>query len=255
MKTIPFNPSIPYQTETSEQHSIGRSLALHLLPGIFIVALFIGSFPLVMRPGFPPLFAMIAVGVTCGLGFQVWHLLYEGKKRNGKWSLEGIVKYRNPMPIWQYLVLVPLFVLLAFLIDGLASPIKAAMLNLVPWLPEWFEMRDVGILSSYPRPTLIITFTLNLLLNGIAAPVIEEMYFRGYLMPRLSRFGRWTPIVESTLFTVYHFWQPYYWVSQFLFILPVVIAVYWKRNVRLGIIVHMSLNILGGLLLMAMVLG
>lgn len=255
MKIIPFNPSIPYQTETSEQHSIGRSLALHLLPGVFILALFVGSVPLVMRAGFPPIFAMIAVGVTCGLGFQIWHLFYEGKKRNGRWSLDGIVDYRNPMPIWQYFVLVPLFVLLAFLIDGLASPIKAATLDLVPWLPEWFEMRDVGILAGYPRPALVITFTLYLLLNGIAAPIIEELYFRGYLMPRLSRFGRWTPIVETALFTVYHFWQPYYWVSQFLFILPVVLAVYWKRNVRLGIIVHMALNTLGGLLLTAMVLG
>lgn len=84
--------------ETNEQHSIGKSIALHLLPGVFILALFLAAVPFVMRAGYPSLFAMLVGGVTFGLGFQVWHLYYEGKKRNGKWSLEGIVLYREPMP-------------------------------------------------------------------------------------------------------------------------------------------------------------
>lgn len=241
--------------ETEEQHSLGKSLALHLLPGVFILALFLISARLLMKAGFPSLFAMITVGVTFGLGFQLWHLCYEGKKRNGKWSLDGIVLYREKMPFWQYLVMVPLFVVVAFVIDGLTSPLKLVFLDMVPWLPEWFELRDLTALSVYPKSILTITFALYILLNGIAAPIIEELYFRGYLMPRLSRFGRWTPIIESALFTLYHFWQPYYWVTQFFFILPVVVGVYWKRNVKLGLIVHMLLNTLGGLLTAMMVLG
>jgi membrane protease YdiL (CAAX protease family) len=92
-------------------------------------------------------------------------------------------------------------------------------------------------------------------MNGIAAPIIEELYFRGYLMSRLSRFGKWTPIVETGLFTLYHFWQPYYWVTQFLSMLPVIYAVWWKKNVKIGIWVHFMLNFVGGLLTMALVLG
>ncbi len=242
-------------TNQIEEHSIGKSLALHLLPGVFILTLFLLSAPMIMRAGLPSLFAMVTIGITFGLGFQIWHLYYEGKKRNGKWSLEGIVLYRNPIPTWQYFTLVPLFVIIAFIIDGLTSPIKIAFLDMLPWLPEWFELRDISMLTVFPKPILTITFVLYLLLNGIAAPIIEELYFRGYLMPRLSRFGRWTPVIATALFTLYHFWQPYYWISQFLFILPLVIAVYWKKNIKLGIIVHMTLNLLGGLLLMAQVLG
>jgi hypothetical protein len=37
--------------------------------------------------------------------------------------------------------------------------------------------------------------------------------------------------------------------------LSIVIAVFWKKNVKLGLIVHMLLNTIGGLLTMAMVLG
>jgi uncharacterized protein len=241
--------------QTIEQHSIGRSLALHILPGIFILVLFVAGVPLVARAGLPSMFAMVTFGIPFGLGFQIWHLFAEGKKRNLKASLEGIVLYRHPMPLWQYFALVPLFFILGFLIDAVTTPLKSALVNSMPWLPQWFEMRDASLLAAYPRTALIITFACAALFNGIAAPIVEELYFRGYLMPRLSRFGRWTPVLETALFTVYHFWQPYYWITQFIFMLPVVSAVFWKKNVKLGILVHMALNLLGGLLTAAMILG
>ncbi len=255
MSAISLTRESSVPAEATEQHSVGKSLALHVLPGFLIGAVFAASAPLAMRMGFPPLFAMVTTGIVVGLAFQLWHLLNEGRKRNGSWSLQGIVLYREPMPLWQYLVWVPLFTILAFIINGLTSPIGAALLNALPWLPGWFEMRDLSMLTSYPRPILLITFTLYLLLNGIAAPIIEELYFRGYLMPRLSRFGRWTAVVEVALFTVYHIWQPYYWITQFFSMLPIVAAVAWKRNIKLGVVAHMALNIIGGLLLMARVLG
>ncbi len=241
--------------EAAEQYSVGKLLALHVLPGLLIGGVFVASARLAMRMRFPPLFAMLVAGLVVGMAFQLWHLLNEGRKRNGTWSLQGIVLYREPMPLRQYLVWVPLFTILAFIINGLTSPIGAALLNELPWLPGWFEMRDVSMLTSYPRSALLVTFTLYLALNGIAAPIVEELYFRGYLMPRLSRFGRWTAVVEVALFTVYHIWQPYYWITQFFSMLPIVTAVAWKRNIRLGIAAHMALNIIGGLLLMGRVLG
>jgi hypothetical protein len=240
---------------STEQHSIGKSLALHLLPGALIVLLFVAVAPALMRAGFPPLFAMTVVGMTVGLGFQIWHLYNEGKKRNGRLSLQGIVLFQEPLPVRQYLAWGILFVIAAFLINGAAQPIGVALLKLLPWLPEWFEMRDAGALMAYPKSALTITFILYLLINGIAAPIIEEMYFRGYLMPRLSRFGKWTPVIETLLFTLYHFWQPYYWITIFFSILPVVYAVWWKKNIKLGIFVHMALNLIGGMLLTAQVLG
>jgi len=186
-----------------EQHSIGKSLPLHILPGIFILTIFMVSAPLFMRAGYPPLLAII-VGAAFGLAFQVWHLYSLGKKRNGRLSLEGIVEYREPIPVWQYFALVPLFVILAFIVDGLTQPLGTALLARMPWIPAWFEMRDPSQLLDYSKSALTLTFGLNLLINGIFAPIIEELYFRGYLMSRLSRFGLWTPVVETALFTFYH---------------------------------------------------
>lgn len=255
MSAITASRSLSLDPELAEQHPLGQSLALHLLPGVFILAMFVLTAPLAIRAGIPPLVPVLGSALV-GIAFQVWHLFHEGRKHNGKWSLEGIVLYRQPMPTWQYLALVPLFLALIVLLSMLTEPIGKALLNLMPWLPEWFEVRDIDHLMKYPRWILTLTYlVLNFPINGIAAPIIEELYFRGYLMPRLSRFGRWTPLLATGMFTLYHFWQPYYWPTQFLSMLPVVYAVWWKRNVKLGIIIHAFLNIIGGLLNMGLLLG
>jgi membrane protease YdiL (CAAX protease family) len=246
-------PALP--VETLEQHSLMHSILLHLLPGVFIVALFVAAAPPVMQAGYPPLLAMAVAGVGGGLAFQLADLFYQGKRKNGKWSLERIVLFCQSVPVRDYLLLVPLFTLAAFLIYGLTIPVGAYLLGLIPWLPQWFEMRDVALLAQYSRSSLVTTFWLSLALNGIAAPIVEEMYFRGYLMPRLSRFGRLTPIIEVALFTLYHFWQPYFWVTQFLSMLPVVVAVWWRRSIKLGILTHAAMNIIGLILTFGQILG
>jgi len=254
MSAITTNPTQYAVSEAGEQHSFNRSLALHLLPGVFIVKLFVASVPLVMAAGYPPMLAL-SLSSFFGLAFQVWYLDKESRKRNGKWSLEGIVLYREPMPIWQYLALVPLFVIVAFLIDWVTTPLKLGLLNSMPWLPEWFAIRDTSQLLSYSKSVLLVSFGAQLMINGIFAPIIEESYFRGYLMPRLARFGRWTPVIETALFTIYHLWQPYYWITQFLAFLPIISGAWWKRNIKLSIVSHMALNLVGGLLTAALVLG
>jgi membrane protease YdiL (CAAX protease family) len=190
-----------------------------------------------------------------GLAFQLAHLLWQGKQRNGNWSLEGIVLFRQSLSFRQSLVLVPLFTITAFLVYGMVAPVGAYLLGRMPWLPEWFEMRDITMLAQYSRSSLFVTFWLALAVNGIAAPVIEELYFRGNLMPHLSRYGHWTPFIALALFTLYHFWQPYFWVTQFLGMLPVVLAVWWKRSVPLGILTHAAMNSIGLLLTFGQLLG
>lgn len=254
MSAITTNPTQYAVSETSEQHSFNRSLALHVLPGVFIVTLFVASARLVISAGYPPMLAL-SIGSFCGVAFQVWHLYHEGKKSDGKWSLKGIVLNQEWMPIWLYLVLVPVLVIFAFLIDWVTTPLKLALLSAMPWLPEWFAIRDTSQLLGYSKSVLLVAFGVQLMVNGILAPIVEESYFRGYLMPRLSRFGRWTPVIETALFTIYHFWQPYYWITQFLAFLPIVSGVWWKRNIKLSIVTHMAMNIVGGLLTAALVLG
>jgi membrane protease YdiL (CAAX protease family) len=82
---------------------------------------------------------------------------------------------------------------------------------------------------------------------GIAAPVAEELYFRGYLLPRISRLGVWAPLLGTVLFALYHFHSPWLALNRIVAVLPLTYVAYWKKNVIPGAIAHCLLNVLSTL--------
>ncbi len=80
------------------------------------------------------------------------------------------------------------------------------------------------------------------MLSGFVAPLVEEQYFRGFLLPRISRFGIWSVVLNSLLFTLYHTWTPWLGFTRFLMLLPMVYAVWRLRSIRIGIWIHVLLN-------------
>jgi hypothetical protein len=47
--------------------------------------------------------------------------------------------------------------------------------------------------------------------NGLVGPITEELYFRGFLLPRIDRYGIWAPVLNTFLFSIYHVWTPWRW--------------------------------------------
>jgi hypothetical protein len=72
---------------------------------------------------------------------------------------------------------------------------------------------------------------------------VEEMYFRGYLLPRLSRFGAGAPLVNMVLFSIYHFFTPWQNVGRILGLLPMVYAAWWKRSIYASMGAHVLGNV------------
>ena len=72
---------------------------------------------------------------------------------------------------------------------------------------------------------------------------MEEMYFRGYLLPRMNYAGRWVLLLHSFLFGLYHIWTPWMFLTRTMGMLPLAYAVRW-RNLNLAIIVHVFINLL-----------
>jgi hypothetical protein len=84
-----------------KQHSLAKSIILHLLPGLLILLFYIVTAPIANKMGFPSIIALlIAIGVVL-IPFELGFLLYQGKKENGTLSLKGIVLLREPMPWWR----------------------------------------------------------------------------------------------------------------------------------------------------------
>jgi CAAX protease family protein len=242
-----------------EQHSLSRSIALHLLPGALILGFYLTvGVPVATRLGYPSLFGLLLAVAFVLVPFELGWLLYLGTKRNGRLSLEGIVLYRDRMPVRRLAALVALLFGWAVLVGATLSWIDAMLLEgLFSWVPHRYliEQGLGSYLTQYPRSALIVTLLAGLVLSGVVGPVAEELYFRGYLLPRVSRLGRLAPVFNVVLFALYHLWTPWQAVTRIVFILPAVYVVWRERNIYVGIWAHCIGNTVGLVLVLAAVLA
>jgi membrane protease YdiL (CAAX protease family) len=93
------------------------------------------------------------------------------------------------------------------------------------------------------------------LLGCLLGPFVEELYFRAYLLPRMRNIsGNWAPLLNTVLFSLYHFFSPWENLIRVLAITPMTYIVWNNRNIRFGIITHLTLNTLGGIMMLFMIL-
>ncbi len=231
-----------------EQHSIARTVALHWLPGLVALGVYLLTAPWIITLGFPAEFAVALLALPAGvILLEMGYLLYEGKRRNGKFLLDGIVLYRKSMPVWQYGVFVLLLVVWNAavympLLDLTGDWLKNAVYF---WAPSWFLAESN--FAQYPQHIVLVMALVSIPAYTLFG-ALEELYFRGYLLPRISRFGVWAPVLSTALFTVYHFDMLQNAVAIFVGFLPIALLTWRKQNVYLAVIAHAVLNLIAYLL-------
>jgi membrane protease YdiL (CAAX protease family) len=154
-----------------------------------------------------------------------------------------MIKYFEPLKVWEYGFWVFAIILITGLIMGVMWPVAEYLQSeFFSWIPDEM-MINMGLSDEYSKNNLIITYVSILLFVVIIVPTVEELYFRGYLLPRmLKSLKKWRPIFHTTLFAIYHIWTPWMIVSRILGVLPLTYVVMRKRNIYLGIISHCLLN-------------
>ena len=236
-----------------EQHSLVRTVVLHLLPGALITAGYIVAAPVVRGLGFPSIMAFFLAILFVLIPLELGYLLYRARKRGS--SLENVVLYREPVSRAQFVALVlgllawsGIFYVLIY------PPLDVFFIeNVFSWLPDSFFL--VEDFSRYSTAALVTTWVLGFVVNGVAGPVVEEMYFRGYLLPRISRFGAWAPLINTILFSVYHFFTPWQNVGRIVGFLPIVYAAWWKRSIYVSMGAHVLGNVSTMLLMLPVFFG
>ena len=78
-------------------------------------------------------------------------------------------------------------------------------------------------------------------MGTVIGPVVEELYFRGYLLPRMKYAGKWAPILHSFLFALYHIFTPWMIVTRTVGMIPLVYTIR-KKNIIIGIVIHILIN-------------
>jgi membrane protease YdiL (CAAX protease family) len=234
-----------------DQHSVAKSILLHLLPGILIGLGYFALLPSFDAMGYPSLMVLMITVLLILVPFEFGYLVFQGYQKNKRFSLEGIVDYRIPIPVWQYFVLVPGLFLIVGIIFTVLKPVDSFLQsNLFAWMPTM----ESGLQDGFSKTILISTYIMVAVFGAIIGPTVEEFYFRGYLLPRMKYAGKWAPLLHSFLFALYHVFTPWMIITRTMGMLPLVYAV-MRRNLYVSILVHILVNLIDVIVGVSFILG
>ena len=232
-----------------DQLSLTKVVVLSLIPGFMALIFDIIAAPLVQQSGYPLFFTLVLANIIVLIPSELLILIYFGYKKNKRFSIKGIIPYRKSMPNKNLVLWIIILFAYGYVINMLISPISSALKGLFTWMPEVvFSVESNVIMStnfqSYSSTVLITVLIAALLVNAILIPIIEELYFRGFLLPRTSRFGKLAAILNVSLWAIYHIWAPWTIVANIILFAPIAYMVMKKKDIRLSIFTHIIANLM-----------
>jgi len=222
-----------------------QAVVFHLYPGIAITLGMVLLIPASVYYGFPPQFGMLIAIIFIAVPVLLAHLL-QAKKIENKTSITQLNGFTNRLSAVKLISYSIALVLFSFIVWGLIQPLDNIISQKIfPWIPSYFTTQTF---DGYSKSKVLITLIVNLLINGLFAPYVEELYFRGYLLSRMKRWGKYAFAINAILFSVYHFWQATIYLTLIISLLPMTYLVSKTKDVRIAILTHSLLNITGALL-------
>ncbi len=188
----------------------------------------------------------ILIGIFVLLPFELYVILCASKKEYGKYSLRSALTYNNKIKPRKLLLKAIILFCIAGAVATLVGNIETQFMTstVFKFVPDYFKIEDfINQTTQYSSETILFTCILYVVANAFVLPVIEELFFRGYLMSRIKRFGKFTPLIITVLFSLYHFWAPWSNIMRILAIYPYNYSVLKNKNIYIGIIVHCAINI------------
>ncbi|GAA1665220.1 hypothetical protein GCM10009830_08470 [Glycomyces endophyticus] len=226
----------------ADKHSVPLSIALHLVPGALIVGVYAVLGAPISRAIGAPIFLAWAIALVVVLFPLLFGLLWLGKRQTGKYTLGGgVVRYRGKPFSRGKITLIGIGLMLYMTIVSLS------LAGLDAWTYEhlfsWVTFESSGssgltYLDGFDKDVVLTTLLFCGPFTGFILPLIEEYYFRGFLLSRLPQLGRWAPLFNTALFSIYHFWAIWTVPSKIIFLLPGVWFVWGKHDIRASIWMH-----------------
>lgn len=223
------------------KHTMLQSVALHLLPGAFIVAAYVLLVYPVVNAGYPTIMAMIIAAIIVLIPLELG-IIVVVKKKHGFTTYKEIIQNRNSISTKEYILWIVAVILLSGVVFAAGEPLANLIRdNVFSWFPESHHV-DFGYSNEFSVRTLMITYTLGFLVLTVVAPIVEEIYFRGYLLPRIPEMKGYNGLFHSFLFALYHMWTPWMFITRTIGFYPFVYAVQKKHNIYIAMIAHVLVN-------------
>jgi len=219
--------------------SVFKIIFLHLLPGIPVLPIaFIFSSPF-FGIKFPMFISLLIAFTVCLVPIQ-WIILIIFARKDGE-TVKDIIGFKQKITKKIIVFWSLPCIIFAAIIFMVGTEIEGSFWTIFNWIPDWFRVNRYSLdVGKYLIPVVV----LNFIIRGILLPFTEEIYFRGFLLPRMDKLGKVAPIISSALFSIYHFFTPWENISRTLAVLPFVYGVWYKKNLKIGIISHCAVNLL-----------
>ncbi len=179
-------------------------------------------------------------------------LLYQGWRRHGRLTLEGVVLWRGVPVTARFVMTVGALLAWALVVVTIATPVD-------DWLRthvfDRYPAQPTVDVTGHSAAALVVTRLVSLVLGGVITPYVEELYFRGFILPRVMWLGRWAAPWTAVCFALYHVLSPWAFVSRVAILLPMSYLVARHRNITIGIVVHSVGNTVGEAIVLIDVVG
>ena len=231
--------------------SIQQILLYHLLPGIPMLLIAI----LLSNPtwGFGlSIFLSLMLAATFGLIPTLWLIMVFKARKDGI-KTRDLIQFTEKMPRLRIIVWALPCMVFALLLFVFVAPIEHPLWTIFDWVPAWFRI-DRFSQEGVDKIQLLLIVILNFVVQGFFGPITEECYFRGFLLPRMTRLGKAAPFANVVLFSLYHLFTPWENITRILALTPYVYLVWRKKNIFVGMVTHCSLNVLSAIALLPSVL-
>ena len=228
------------------QHPLWLSVILSLFPGVTLGAFIVGTTPLLKSWGLDSIFGLFGgIGLVI-VPLELGCLAIVAHRTTGSWSPLALTDYKSKLPLGR---LLPLAIGLAiwFIATLLAwtALLERSVVDRLPaWVPDSIrQFAQTNVEGDLPSAGAIAALlVIAFLFNGLVGPVTEELYFRGFLLPRIARYGIWAPVLNTVLFSLYHVWTPWRWPQILVGFLPLAFAAWRTRSIYVSMAAHVTVN-------------
>jgi len=249
------------QTESPaiQQISARQAALLQLAPAFASLPFYAVLAWFLAGQGIPNLFALLFTILLIEVPVS-WIIMVRHVRRehDGRFTLAAAFPWRTAVPWWQYLVIgVPVTIFSTVMVAGVSPQFQTLLLeSFFDGLPGWFVMNPgPGMFSTLSRELLLTLWVLMLFGMVLVGGMTQELFARGFLLPRTQNLGRWAPAFNALFFAIFHLISPWNWLPFFLMVLPWAYLVWWRRSVKIGLFIHVGMLALQWLAMTLIIFG
>lgn len=226
-----------------KKHTLSQSIFLHLFPGVLTVSFYFLFISLIQGSGLPTVAAFILSAIFVLIPVELGIIYWAKSRSSDQITIKSIIKSSKLKKLEYILYCLGLIIIMGIIVM-LLEPIDLFLEETVfAFFPEQLKF-NMGMSSEYSRTGLFFTYLVGLFILAGIAPIVEEIYFRGYLLPRIPDLKGFDKILHSFLFACYHMWTPWMIISRTIFMIPFIYVVSTKKNMYIAFFVHCFVNML-----------